>query len=228
MSLSDYVSAWEENYQQKVGRLPLFDPALTRQWTMAQRQFFVKAFYHIRGHCNDFFWFVANHTSDIRVKEIILENTREEYGKDLLSHEQLFYQFAEAMGCNMHEEVVNQTTNLPFIQAFNTGHLRWLAQHDSDAQFAAFSAYEKLDNPDYTHLYALAESFGLDKKPLTFFYVHTFVEHFEETSPILEEIWNRSPESVKAAFDFIGDHQYAVWKQLGEAVYKVPAAAIAY
>lgn len=218
MEIQDFIKSWSSEYTFQMDRLELFNSALTSSWTYEQKEFFVRAFYHVRGHCNNFFWFVANHTNDIRVKNVILENTDEEYGKKLRSHEQLYLKFANQFGFDLKDEIVNETTNLPFIKEFNKGHIEWLVSHEPDNQFAAFSAYEKLDNPDYTYLYNLATTLSDDKSIFTFFDVHRYVEHFEATSQVLNEIWEKKPEIVEEAFKFIGNHQLKMWQQLGEAI----------
>lgn len=218
MELQDFIKDWTRQYLGEMDKIQLFDSNWTHTWSVEQKAFFVKAFYHVRGHCNDFFWFVANHTNDIRVKNVILENTEEEYGKTLRSHEQLYLKFANELGFDLKDELINETTNLPFIKDFNKGHIEWLVNHDSDYQFAAFSAYEKLDNPDYNYLYNLALTIFEDKTKLTFFDVHRYVEHFEATSEVINEIWAKDNEIVKDAFRFIGNHQLKMWRDLGESV----------
>lgn len=218
MKLNDFIRDWTRQYTAEMDSVKLFDIKWTQSWTFEQKAFFVRAFYHIRGHCNDFFWFVANHTEDVRVKNVILENTDEEYGKERRSHEQLFLKFAEEFGFDLRDELVNETTNLPFIKGFNKGHIEWLATHEAAYQFAAFSAYEKLDNPDYNCLYNLATSISKNKSSLLFFDVHRYVEHFEATSEVLQEIWNKDYTIVRDAFEFIGNHQLKMWRELGESV----------
>lgn len=220
MELQNFIEGWTEQYVAEMNTIELFNSEWTNTWGKQEKDFFVRAFYHVRGHCNNFFWFVANHTSDIRVKNVILENTDEEFGKKLRSHEQLYLKFADEFGFDLKDELVNETTNLPFIKEFNKGHIEWLVNHNSDFQFAAFSAYEKLDNPDYNYLYNLAANISKDKSNLTFFDVHKYVEHFEATSEILNETWQKNNEIVKQAFEFIGNHQLKMWRDLGEAVKK--------
>lgn len=220
MEVKDFIKEWVVEYTDEMNKIELFNSNFTNLWNEGQKEFFVRAFYHIRGHCNDFFWFVANHTNDIRVKNVIIENTEEEFGKELFSHEQLYLKFAKPFGFDLKDELVNETTNLPFIKKFNREHIEWLVSHEQDHQFAAFSAYEKLDNPDYTFLYNLALTISGEGNNLTFFHVHRYVEHFEATSEVINEIWNRDFRIVKEAFEFIGKHQLKMWRQLGDAVNK--------
>lgn len=218
-SLNEFVMGWLQNYTEAVKSIDLFKPELTEKLSHEQKVFFAKAFYHARGHCNDFFWFVANHGT-YEMKQLILDNTVEEYGGNQgKSHELLYYEFANALGVDLTDEVVNETTHLPFMHEYNRGHLRWLAAHDPGSLLAAFSAYEKLDNPDYTHLYDLVKSFGVEGWGLVFFDVHRHVEHYEATTHMLDNIWKTSPEKVMGAFAFIGEHQIDMWQQLSDAVF---------
>ena len=217
-TLSQFVAQWLHGYQTRIKAIDLFNPALSKTLSHEQQQFFVKAFYHVRGHCNDFFWFVANHGT-FEMKELILDNTAEEFGAKGRSHEQLYYEFAEALGVNITDEVVNETTHLPFVREYNREHLHWLATHTADSLISAFSAYEKLDNPDYNSLYDLVSSFGISGRGTLFFDVHRHVEHYEATSHFIETIWNENPEIVKEAFAFIGEHQLEMWQQLSNAVF---------
>lgn len=226
MELQEFIRDWTRQYNTKMDTVDLFDPNWTQSWTFEQKAFFARAFYHVRGHCNDFFWFVANHTNDIRVKNVILENTEEEYGKALRSHEQLYLKFAQEFHFDLKDELVNKTTNLPFIADFNKGHIEWLVNHEPDYHFAAFSAYEKLDNPDYNYLYNLAVSISANKNNLTFFDVHRYVEHFEATSEVLNEIWDKNSNIVYEAFEFIGNHQLKMWNNLGESVKNYSSSSV--
>jgi pyrroloquinoline quinone (PQQ) biosynthesis protein C len=217
-SLNDFVAEWLHHYKEVVARIDLFNPELTKSLSLEQQKLLVKALYHTRGHCNDFFWFVANHGSRA-MKELILDNTAEEFGRDGKSHEQLYHDFAESLGIDLTDEVVNETTYLPFVREYNRSHLRWLAAHDADSHLAAFSAYEKLDNPDYTNLYELAKSLGIQGRGLVFFDVHRHVEHYEATMHFVDQVWKKSPEKVREAFTFIAEHQIDMWQQLSDVVF---------
>lgn len=218
VSLDTFVAEWLQNYKEGVEAIDLFNPERAETLSLQQRAFFAKAFYHARGHFHDFLWFVGNHTSH-EVKQLILDNVAEEFGGEGRSHEQFYYEFAAALGVDLTDEVVNETTHLPFVQEYNRTHLRWLASHDADSLLAAFSAYEKLDNPDYNNLYALGKSFNLGNRGLIFFDVHRHVEHYEATMNFLNQVWETSPKKVMEAFEFVGRHQMNMWQQLSDAVF---------
>lgn len=220
VSLDAFVAEWLQHYKEGVAAIDLFNPELTETLSPQQRAFFVKAFYHARGHFHDFLWFVGNHTS-YEVKQLIIDNVAEEFGGEGRSHEQFYYEFAAAIGVDLTDEVVNETTHLPFIQDYNRAHLRWLASHDADSLLAAFSAYEKLDNPDYSNLYALGKSFELNNRGLIFFDVHRHVEHYEATMSFINQVWERNPDKVVEAFEFVGKHQLNMWRQLSDAVFAI-------
>ncbi len=97
----------------------------------------------------------------------------------------------------------------------------WLSNHDDDSRWAAFAAYEKLDNVDYNDLHNLVKNFELPQNALAFFLVHTKVEHFEAAEKELSEIWQKNPEQVKDAFNFIGTHQNEMWQNLSDAIYNL-------
>jgi glycerophosphoryl diester phosphodiesterase len=89
-----------------------------------------------------------------------------------------------------------------------------VVRHDNDERLALFSAYERLDNVDYKYLTRLASNIGTARARLLFFKVHERVEHFETTEEILLEIWQKFPEKVKKAFNFIAEHQLKMWDDL--------------
>ncbi|MBI4784553.1 MAG: iron-containing redox enzyme family protein [Oscillatoriophycideae cyanobacterium NC_groundwater_1537_Pr4_S-0.65um_50_18] len=220
VTLDLFVSEWLSQYRENAATIALFNPTISSGFSAEQKSFFCRAFYHIRGHFQDFLWFVANHTQD-EVKQLILENINEEFGGMGRSHEQFYYEFAEALQVHdLVDEVVYQTTHLPFIRLYNQEHLQWLAErrHTPDALFAAFAAYEKLDNPDYENLYQLGLKFQLSQRGLIFFDVHRTVQHFEASVDLLQPIWDANPEVVQSAFEFIGQHQLDMWRQLSQHV----------
>lgn len=219
-----YLSKMDNDYRQQLMALDLFNPEKTAAWTPLQKTYFASVFYHIRGHFIDFMWYVSNFTTDKQIKKIILENIKEELGVDnKISHEKLYENFAIECGVNIKEELVHQKSYLPFAKEFNKGHLCWLTQHDTEEQFAAFSAYERLDNIDYSYLLKLVSTLGLSSKALTFFKVHVYVEHFDSTLEKLLPIWKISPQKVKESLNFIYSHQYKMWRELSDGVFSLAA-----
>ena len=218
-TLNVFLQEWEKGYVETNKATPLFDSARISAFTPSQKQLFALAFYHARGHFYKFLWFMGSLAPSEEFKKIILDNITEEFGGNKCSHEQLYMEFAKAVGVDVVEEVLTGRTNLPFIEEFNRGHINWLLTHDWDHKWSAFSAYERLDNVDYENLYHLAANLGLSGRPLLFFEVHRVVEHYDQASSLLEQIWQRNPEAVRAGFDFIGMHQAKLWRELSDAVF---------
>ncbi|MCP4474070.1 MAG: hypothetical protein GY821_05785, partial [Gammaproteobacteria bacterium] len=133
-----------------------------------------------------------------------------------MSHEKLYYVFAEAVGITdiQTTEWLDEIHHLPFIKKYNQAHLRWLTSQPWAGKWAAFAAYEKLDNIDYVNLYALANSFGLEKRALAFFKIHQQADHFDRLQEDLQPIWQQQPQVVQSAFHFIGQHQSDMWQWL--------------
>lgn len=214
----DFIQSWQKKYTAAVSKIPIFNKTLTSQWTQKQKEKFVKVFYHARGHFHDFLWYLGNHASDKRTKDIILQNIKEEFNSSAASHEQMYFDFAKNLNVSIEDEFAEQISYLPFLKEFDKGHLRWLKNHDEDCRFAAFSAYEKLDNIDYVNLLNLAQSIGAVRKGITFFKIHAQAKHFDTTEEYLNQIWEKNSEAVKKAFTFIGDHQIDMWQKLSETI----------
>lgn len=216
-SLDEFLSFLDERYQEKIATNALFDPAKTQHWSAEQRAFFCRVFYHLRGHFHDFLWLIGNYAPTVDAKTVVLNNIREEFGQPR-SHEQLYGDFAHALGVNLAQEMLSEAHYLTFAREFNRGHLRWLMNHSWHEKFSAFAAYERLDNVDYPKLLALAQSFCVGKEALLFFKVHTKVEHYGATQALLQGIWAEDAHSVVSGFTFIYDHQIKMWQGLMEAV----------
>ncbi len=214
-----FLEGWDAIYKAEIGQIQLFNTNLTSFLSEQQKSYFVKAFYHIRGHFHDFLWYMGNHAPDSKTKKIIVTNISEEFGGNYGSHEQLYFHFAESLGVNIHQEIIDETNYDDYIVQFNKGHLNWLRQHDWISCLAAFSAYEHLDNIDYTLLSLLANNIGASKKGMAFFKIHEKVRHFEPLSDLLLEAWNNSPEKIKEGFYFIGQHQLNMWRNLAKRVF---------
>jgi hypothetical protein len=218
-SLGNYLDFWDNNYKSSIKKISLFDPEKTAKWSSAQRAYFVKLFYHVRGHFHSFLWFMGNIAPDKKAKQMIVQNILEEFGENGFSHEKLYYEFAKNLSVNLSNEITESQYYLPFIQEFNKGHLEWLQKHDWAGCLSAFSAYERLDNVDYVSLLELAKSVGASKLGLTFFQVHIHVKHFDNTLDLLSDIWEAEPKKVIDGFDFIQSHQLNMWEKLSANVF---------
>ncbi len=218
-TLATYMQKWEEDYARVVRALPLFNPTITKDWTIATRRQFVRLFYHIRGHFFKFLWELGNEAPSEAAKEKVLDNIREEFGGAGYSHEELYYIFAQALGVDdIKSEWLDEIHHLPHIKTYNKKHLTWLSTQPWEGKWAAFAAYEKLDNIDYVHLYDLAESFELERRELAFFKVHQQADHFDRLHHDLHSLWSQDCERVQQAFAFIGSHQSAMWTWLSGAL----------
>jgi pyrroloquinoline quinone (PQQ) biosynthesis protein C len=217
ISLKEFIQKIDLAYTEKLKNISLFDSRNTSLWSQAQKQRFCKVFYHVRGHFHDFMWIVGNFLPNEELKQIVLGNISEEFGVRR-SHEELYVRFAEALGVDIIEEIKEEGHYLEFAKAFNREHKKWLLNHDWEHKMAAFSAYERLDNVDYPHLFDLAKSFELSDYELSFFRVHTVVQHFESTEEQIGKIWEKNKEKVIQAFYFIYNHQLQMWSALSDAM----------
>lgn len=213
-TLSDFITTCDDNYLGELVNIRLFDPAWTSTWDQPMRDKFVKVFYHLRGHFHDFLWILGNFAPDQARKEMVLANIGEEFGGERKSHEQLYIDFAHALGVDLLAEMITPAHQLPFVSDFNQQHHAWLLARDWDHKQAAFSAYERLDNLDYPKLLSLAESFQVSEAGLIFFKVHTKVTHFEVTEIHLAGIWAQCEQTVMDGFNFIYQHQLRMWRTL--------------
>lgn len=218
-SLQQFLEEWDYCYNKKVAMLPLFDVSKTKLWTNEQRQYFVKTFYHIRGHFHEFLWYLGNFAPDKKCKDMVLQNIQDELGDRGMSHEKLYHIFAEELGVDLTNEMIEGETNLPFIREFNKGYIRWMHQHNWPMRVSAFAALERLDNVDYANTKAIAESLGVQGRALAFFNVHMNSKHFETV--LIEgfyDAWKEDPEKVKYAFNFVSDYQSNAWRMLSDEI----------
>lgn len=221
-SFRAYLIDADENYNDNLQSIDLFNPEKTAKWSAIQKKKFAGYFYHLRGHFINFIWYMANFSTDPEVKEILLHNIQEEIGIDnRFSHEQLYGNFARECGINIHDEMVNHTHNIAFTKNFNKSHLQWLASNDEHTQLATFAAYERLDNVDYHYLLKLAESLNMPREALTFFKVHIYVEHFDSTLLKLIPLWENSSEKIVRSFDFIYKVQQQMWQNLSAEIFAI-------
>jgi len=217
-TLETYLQTWDTAYDNKSCRIPLFDLSKPPQLSLAQKQLFVKSFYHARGHFYRFLWYVGSFANTADEKKVVVDNIVEEFGGARRSHEQLYFDFAQSLDVDLVSEIQSEAAYLPFLKVFNQGHIDWLLTKDWNHKWAAFSAYERLDNIDYENLYKLVSSLGLDEKALRFFDAHRWVKHYEGASNSLLKIWELHPQSVKSSFEFIGAHQLQMWRNLSNLV----------
>lgn len=215
----NFLHQWDEEYSAAITKIDLFNSLLTSQWKNSQKIYFAKLFYHIRGHFHDFLWLLGNHASDKKTKDIILANIAEEFNSSARSHEQMYLDFASSIEADLTDEIIENKHYLPFIQEYNKDHLRWLIDHNEAERFAAFSAYERLDNVDYKYLAGLATSMKVPRKGLLFFKVHMKAQHFGTTENYLFSLWQENSSNVSESFTFIGQHQLKMWQNLSDIIF---------
>lgn len=218
-SLHEFLLEWDDAYRESVSDIPLFNKETGLNWSVKQKKTFCKIFYHARGHLSDFLWYMGNIAPDIKSKQLVLYNYKEEFGGYSPSHEQLYFFFTQDMGVASPNEVTDPEYYLPFLKEFNEGHLNWLKSNTWDGCLGAYSAYERLDNLDYVNFLALATNLGTSKKGLIFFKVHSEVEHFTATTELLNESWKRNEETIKKSFEFISMHQQVMWRKLSDEAF---------
>lgn len=217
-TLQEYLVQWDERNRIAHRSIALFDPEKTSRWSQSQKVTFAKLFYHARGHFYDFLWYMGNFAPNIVQRKKIIANITEEFGS-AKSHEQLYVDFASAVGADLSQEIVDNQSYTPFLRDFNKGHLEYLHSHDWNGRLCAFAAYERLDNVDYEDLYVLAKSICSNEPALFFFKVHALVKHFDMVDQgDLEKIWETEPDALKEAFEFISEHQIGMWRSLSSAI----------
>lgn len=216
MNLQRFIQDWRHAYTQQVLTLPLFNE---RKWHDDEIIKFILLFYHARGHFDRFLWVVGSLAETWEQKRVVLANIEDEFGGNGRSHEQLYFDFGSQFKLNLFDELAGERSNLDFLKGFNHGHIQWLARHGANHRWAAFSAYETLDNVDYENLYQLAMRFGATGSGLTFFKVHRGIGHYDVAKPILQEIWRADAKAVESGFNFIGQHQLQLWRNLGEEIF---------
>ena len=227
-SLNNFLHQIDLKYGKSLRSISLFSPQSTSTWNNDQKKYFAAIFYHLRGHFINFVWYIANFSSDERIKAVIIKNIQEEIGLgNRFSHEMLYERFANECGIDIHDEIINQTNYLPFAKEFNKSHLKWLSDNAGEDRLCAFAAYERLDNVDYPHLVELAKSINLSQHSMTFFNVHTGVDHFDSTLELILPIWEKSPDKIINSFNFIYTHQHQMWKQFSDHIFSLTDHSLA-
>ena len=226
MALDTFLQEMDDKQVKVYQEISLFDTAKTSQWTEEQRKYFVKVFYHTRGHFDRLLWTRLIHAPNAETKKRMLQYMAEEAGlpdlygnQNLNSHEILFGRFAESLGIELTPELTEEEDYLPFAKEFNNGLVKWFREKDWESGVVGFSAYERLDNVDYGFMYDLARSLNLPKEALDFFIVHKQADHFDKTKGELPEVWQRDQTKVRDAFKFIYEHQQNMWKDLSDNVF---------
>lgn len=218
--LQKFLVDWDNNYQKKISNIDIFNYSLTKNWNKEQCQFFIKILYHIRGHFDSFLWYMGNFAPNNKTKQMILKNVHDEFGMNGLSHEQLYFQFANYFDVDLTYELIEETFYSNFAKEYIKNQLLWLRNNDWDHRLAAFAAIERLDNVDYLNLRNIAKSIGANGKALTFFNVHISADHFEGILlAAFQDLWQEKPLIAQEVFNFISDFQTSMWKNLSDEIF---------
>lgn len=144
---------------------------------------------------------MGNFAPDKRTKEMVIENIRDEFNRDGLSHEQLYLLFAQSFGVDLTNELLEENAYFPFARGYINAQLKWLRSYDWDHRLAFFAAIERLDNIDYVNFRNVAINMGTDKKYLTFFNVHISAKHFEGIlANSFSNLWKKNKTLLKMFF----------------------------
>lgn len=222
-ALESFLRDLDTQQSHAYSQIALFNKVETDTWTKGQRQWFVKVFYHTRGHFDRLLWTRLVSAETQEEKEEILTYMAEEAGledgKNWPSHEKLFEQFANSLGIELTPEVTEKEGYLPFIHDFNFNLISYFKAASRDMQEVLFMAYERLDNLDYESMYKVAKNLGVSGAGLTFFEVHKNSKHFIKTSENIEKLWDKDSDQLKKSFEMIYDNQLAMWKNLSDTVF---------
>lgn len=219
-SLSDFLTTIDNEYIKTIARIDLFDPKKTSHWTQEQKKLFVYLFYHARGHFYKFLWYMGARSSSQETKDRIIENIKEEFSETDQSHDTLYLNFARSLGLNLEKEIYEEKFYRPFLREFDRNHLRWIVEASSEQKLVAlFSAYERLDNIDYSNLLHLAKRLGVtDPNALLFFTVHSNAKHFDRLYNTLDATWKNHKDHIVDAFKCIYENQANMWNLLSKEI----------
>jgi hypothetical protein len=221
--LEDFLTAMDSFYKAALINIDMFNVSKTAFWDEKQRQTFVNLFYHARGHFYKFLWCIGSRSSELTTKNKVLENMREEFGEEKKSHEQLYFDFAQAVGVSLEKEIYEEKFYLPFLREFDQNHIKWIMKNNSEPnRLGLFAAYERLDNIDYANLLNLVKSIGITHPDsLSFFTAHSNASHFERLVSELNKFWRTNREELVSAFEFIYINQLNMWSSLSEKITQV-------
>ncbi|ELR97577.1 iron-containing redox enzyme family protein [Gloeocapsa sp. PCC 73106] len=217
--LENFLNEWDKTYLNSLKNIPIFNSKTTQNWTEDQQRLFIKLLYHVRSHFGEFLWHLGNFAPNVQMKEMILENIRDEWGKDGPSHEQIYLNLAHQMGVDLTYECVEQENYLPFLREYNQSQIRALIEHDWQHKLVGFAVGERLDKTDYECLRDIFRNFGLTETQLVFFNKHIASDHFEGAIAMaLQEIWLSDSKLVINVFKKVGAFQTLMWQNLSQTV----------
>ncbi|MEB3826155.1 iron-containing redox enzyme family protein [Phormidium sp. CCY1219] len=220
VSLRQFVEPWYEKYAQSLNAMKLF--TAHEQLTKEQQIYFVQLVYHLyRLSSQEILWYLGNHAPNLTIKQSIIDNIREEMGGAGRSHEEMYHNFAVAVGIDIKSKYFMDDTYPSFVSGYKRGWIEWLQSgEDQDTHSIAclLSAWEKLDNVDFLALLRVAETFNVPQNALTFFKVHCEAKHFEIMEPVLLPLWEKNSQKVEEIFQFVSQYELKMRQQLSDAV----------
>jgi Iron-containing redox enzyme len=214
-NLQKFVQNWKQEYESKAKDLKLFRHGSV-VWDDTNKIKFAKIFYHARGNFFELLWFLGSLAPHAGYKKVLISNIAEEFGANSPSHEQYYFDFVAELGIDMQLEILRKKYYIDSVKKFNSNFLEQVLTQKYAVSWSILSAYEVLDNVDYTLLYDLVKGFGVSARALRFFTIHSKVAHFETTEELLEKIWEEDRESVYKGFNFIMRNQLEMWENLGK------------
>ena len=215
ISLQEYVKNWKKEYNSRAEKLKIFTPG-SIVWDVENKTKFVKIFYHARGNFYELLWFLGSLAPNYEIKKTILTSIGEEFGGKNQSHEEYYFDFAIELGVDIKKEIIEKKYYIHTVKEFNHNFLKQIITQNYSVAWSIYSAYELLDNLDYSNLLELVQSFGVSARALRFFTIHAKVAHFETTEELLQKIWDRDRGLVTKGFDFIMENQLTMWDELGK------------
>jgi len=240
MSINSFIEAANKKLVKDYQRIPIFDINYVGKWSSNLRHSFVKNLYHARGHFDRQLFQRAALCSKSKYDKLKkLEDMCDELGiefngkdgirglltgqitkvKIMKSHEQLFIDFTEDVGCSIKEEI-SSYKQPEYLSDYNQALVKLLTNDDELTREVAFSAYEFLDNVDYNCLYSVAVALGASKKGLIFFDVHRHSNHFEKTEKTLKKFWKQNEKKCIDTFNEIFQIQTIMWSNLSLNILK--------
>jgi len=221
-SLDTFLRQWEQEYQTQLDTIPLLDPQQANALSPQQRKYFAELFWHVRGHFAEFLFLLANLATNRNKRLMIVDNIADELGARAdghTAHDVLYNRFSKALGADTERYILASSPYPQFLRDYNQTHLKFFLDEPWDVCDAAFSSYEYLDNADYGAVEKVGKAWGLSRKELEFFEVHRKSDHFGEVSEDLSEIWVQDNKTVQRGFDFIGNHQLKMWRELSDVIF---------
>jgi Iron-containing redox enzyme len=177
---------------------------------------FAQTFYFIRyDFCRLNFIVGERCGIDERLWSGLARNLYEELGgKSGVSHNKLYQNFLDSVGCHQPE----LTEQPEFTYQFNRDLESYCREAPLPEALSAIAIYEIFDIPDYQLLLRVMKKSGVPQRGLKFFQVHAVANHFELFEDIIP--WLREQDSGEDSFnrakDFVFHTQTKMWRELVE------------